>query len=318
VPHLSWTVGETGAHVLCSLRRYPEMLAGASTGWAGLSDSQAENARLLAEIPEREPKEIADAIDVAALMFREAFASYVLIEPIRPLVDAYVLDLLERRTFRKVEFTETTDGHCRLKAPLTHELAETLPEWSRALAPIAERVAHVLGQAMAGKYVPATPLTGTSQRKAQAIVKARKSAARGAAKSTTTRQQASRRTVAPWSCPDCGGHVTNPRHVRCDPCIAADPRQTQELRGRRGAAIAARRRAQQQWEESQSETKKSDPDYFRREILPGLCKVKLVDIMRATSFSKAFASQVRAGRFTPHPSTWAALSRLVLPSRVEP
>jgi hypothetical protein len=77
VPHLNWTVGETGAHVLCSLRRYPEMLAGASTGWAGLSDSEAENARLLAEIPEREPKEIADAIDVAALMFREAFASYL-------------------------------------------------------------------------------------------------------------------------------------------------------------------------------------------------------------------------------------------------
>jgi CRISPR/Cas system-associated endonuclease Cas1 len=50
-----------------------------------------------------------------------------LIEPIRPQIDAFVLDLLERRTFRKVEFTETADGQCRLKAPLTHELAETVP-----------------------------------------------------------------------------------------------------------------------------------------------------------------------------------------------
>jgi hypothetical protein len=107
------------------------------------------------------------------------------------------------------------------------------------------------------------------------------------------------------------------RIVRCDVCIAADPRQTAELRGRQGAAIAARKRSQQQWEESRTETKKPDPDYFRREILPGLGKVKLVDKMRAASFSKAFASQVRAGKFTPHPSTWAALSRLVLPIRVE-
>ena len=82
-----------------------------------------------------------------------------IIEPVRPSVDAFVLDLLERRTFRKVEFTETEEGHCRLKAPLTHELAETMPQWARALAPIAESVAHSLGLAMAGKYVPATPLT---------------------------------------------------------------------------------------------------------------------------------------------------------------
>jgi hypothetical protein len=64
------------AHVLIGLRLYPEMLAGASTGWASLSDGEAENARLLAEMPERGPKEIAEAIDVAAPKFREVFASY--------------------------------------------------------------------------------------------------------------------------------------------------------------------------------------------------------------------------------------------------
>lgn len=76
VPNLTWTVGETGAHVLMGPRLYPEMLAGVSTGWSSLSDGESENARLLAEIPEREPREIADAIDSAALKMREAFASY--------------------------------------------------------------------------------------------------------------------------------------------------------------------------------------------------------------------------------------------------
>ena len=157
-----------------------------------------------------------------------------LIEPVRPLVDAFALELLERRTFRKVEFTETADGHCRLKAPLTHELAESVPRWSQALAPIAERVAHALGQAMAGKYVPVTPLTRTGQREAQAVVKARKSATRGAAQSTTARQRASGKTVAPWSCPECGGQVTNHRHVRLR-CLhrsrpATDERATRPAR----------------------------------------------------------------------------------------
>lgn len=32
VPHLTWTVGETGAHVLGGLRLYPDLLADRSTG----------------------------------------------------------------------------------------------------------------------------------------------------------------------------------------------------------------------------------------------------------------------------------------------
>ena len=76
VPHLTWTVGETGAHVLCAHRLYPEMLAGVSGGWASLRGGEAENARQLAGIPERGPREIADALDSAAPKMREAFATY--------------------------------------------------------------------------------------------------------------------------------------------------------------------------------------------------------------------------------------------------
>jgi hypothetical protein len=35
--------------------------------------------------------------------------------------------------------------------------------------------------------------------------------------------------------------------------------------------------------------------------------VKLTDIMAATGFSKGYASHVRAGKYTPHVSTWEAL-----------
>lgn len=97
--------------------------------------------------------------------------------------------MLESRSFRKGGFLETDEGYVRLRAPLTHELVETMPRWARALAPVAGRVAHMQRQTMEGKYVPVTPLTTAKQRAAQAAVKAHKAEAVG-------RQPAGRRHTA--------------------------------------------------------------------------------------------------------------------------
>jgi len=113
-----------------------------------------------------------------------------------------------------------------------------------------------------------------------------------------------------WTCPDCGGAVTNPRHVRCDACIAADPAQAPEIRGRRGAAIAARKRALSEWDKANPDVV-YDPELFRREILPRLAGVKLSEIAEAAGCSKAYASDIRRGKWTPHVSTWPALAELV-------
>jgi hypothetical protein len=235
-----------------------------------------------------------------------------LMEPVRPEVDGFVLDMVERRTFRKAEFSETSDGHVRLLAPLTHELAETMPKWGKSLGPIAEHLAHVFGKAMDGTYATATPLTSRRLRDAQAIVKARKvEATRRAAAGRVLQRPASEPTaLALWTCPDCGGAVTNPRHVRCDECIAADPAQVPEIRGRRGAAIAARKRALSEWDKANPGTV-YDPDLFRREILPRLGAVPLAEISKAIGCSKASASDIRRGKRTPHVSTWPVLARLV-------
>jgi hypothetical protein len=232
-------------------------------------------------------------------------------EPVRPEVDAFVLDMVERRTFRKAEFTETSDGHVRLLAPLTHKLAETMPQWAESLGPIAEHVAHVLGKAMTGTYSAATPLMSRRHRDAQAVVKARKASAQAAARSSTPLQKPTSVSALPlWTCPDCGGAVTNPRHVRCEACIAADPSQAAEIRGRRGAAIAARKRALSEWDKANPDVV-YDPEQFRREILPRLGTVKLAQIAEAAGCSKAYASDILRGKWTPHVSTWARLARLV-------
>jgi CRISPR-associated endonuclease Cas1 len=234
-----------------------------------------------------------------------------LMEPVRPEVEAFVLDMVERRTFRKAEFTETSDGHVRLLAPLTHELAGTMPQWAKSLGPIAEHVAHVFGKVMDGTYSAATPLTSRHLRDAQAVVKARKVEAsrRAAAERILQRPAAPPAALPLWTCPDCGGAVTNPRHVRCEACIAADPAQAPEIRGRRGEAIAARKRALTEWDRANLDTV-YDPELFRREIMPRLRTMPLAEIMEAAGCCKASASDYRRGKRTPHVSTWMALSRL--------
>jgi CRISPR-associated endonuclease Cas1 len=233
-----------------------------------------------------------------------------LIEPVRPEVEGYVLDLLASRTFRKAELTETNEGHVRLRPPLTHELAESLPRWREAIAPLAEEVAHILGAVIAGRFVPATPLTSSRAKTAQAVVKARKAeASRRTQRNAPPRQQPVGAVSLPLGCVDCGAVLTNPRHVRCTNCMVADPRQTLAIRRRRGDAIASRKRQLAEWEAAHPDVA-YDPELFRREILPRLQGVKLAEIAKAAGCSKASASDIRRGKWAPHVSTWAALARL--------
>lgn len=65
VPHLTWTVGDTAAHVLSVLRGYHDVALGAPPLWPDLAHGDEHNARLLAAVPEREPAQLADALQGA-------------------------------------------------------------------------------------------------------------------------------------------------------------------------------------------------------------------------------------------------------------
>ncbi len=67
-----------------------------------------------------------------------------LMEAVRPQVDSWLLRFLAERTFAVRDFFETRTGVCRVLPPLTHTLAETLPLWAHALAPLVEQVAQML------------------------------------------------------------------------------------------------------------------------------------------------------------------------------
>jgi CRISPR/Cas system-associated endonuclease Cas1 len=63
-----------------------------------------------------------------------------LAEPVRPTIEAYTLDLLARRTFRRHDFHKEPAGEVRLSIELRHELAATLSRWEAEVAPHAEFV----------------------------------------------------------------------------------------------------------------------------------------------------------------------------------
>jgi hypothetical protein len=72
---------------------------------------------------------------------RDSLACDVM-EPVRPQIDSYVLDLITREYLSRSWFYEQPDGNCRLMSKLASRLAETAPTWRRAVAPVAEWVAR--------------------------------------------------------------------------------------------------------------------------------------------------------------------------------
>src|SRR5579863_5171336 len=90
-----------------------------------------------------------------------------LMEPVRPKVDAYLLDWITRESLRRDWFFEQRDGNCRLMATIVVRLSETAPTWGRALAPRAEWVAHTLASGISKpnrNIGPPTRLTQSHRR----------------------------------------------------------------------------------------------------------------------------------------------------------
>jgi hypothetical protein len=235
-----------------------------------------------------------------------------LMEPVRPLVEQWTLDLLVKRSFKKSDFVETSDGHVRLLAPLTHELAGSMSQWRNEIAPWAEKVAHLLGQAMRGKYQPVTPLTGTNHVGAQRSVRKRKTQEAiyqdVFTRETPPPRQRPRRDakVTLRNCRTCGGPLARDQHVNCAECWERSAGQDFSTRMRRGEAISKARGVGKKWK-AEHPGERGDAEWFRVNILPGLQDVKLSEIMRACGVSKSTASVIRSGKSVPSERHWEVL-----------
>lgn len=238
-----------------------------------------------------------------------------LMEPVRPLVEAWTLDLLSQRSFRRSDFVEGDDGHVRILAPLTHELAGSIVQWKRAVAPWAEKVAHLFGEVMEGKYQPSTPLTRRKNVQASREVMTLK------AKKAVYREVFTRGPVAPKqaprknreidlrNCETCGGPLSRGQHVNCPRCWESKPGQDIHTRNQRGAAISESKRASREWRDAHPREER-DVEWYRESVLPGLERVPLSRIAAACGVAKSTTSAVRSGKRVPAERHWATLACL--------
>jgi CRISPR-associated endonuclease Cas1 len=238
-----------------------------------------------------------------------------LIEPVRPVVDRYVIDLLDGHAFRRADFHEADDGHIRILPPLTHHLAGTLATWRSVVAPWAEHLAHAFADASPYNVRKATSLTSATRRRVAQDPAAprRKNAAQRSL--STPRSEVG----PPAVCVDCGNPVTRQRRY----CAACWPnRRTEALdnathaaaaqvtdehsRARRGEAVARGKNAARQ---AQLHALGFQPDDWRS-IRDGLAHVSLRQITDATGLSIGQASRLKTGKSTAHPRHWPTLALL--------
>jgi CRISPR-associated endonuclease Cas1 len=229
-------------------------------------------------------------------------------EAVRPEADAYLLALIRERTFRARDFHETERGVCRIRAPLTHSLAATLPTWRAHVAPVAEHVARILARDSGGRAP--THLTGARRRAAHPRLGRR-------VRATVTPPA----PPLPATCRACGGELPSPGRRFCDDCLddertaafreagsaalarlmadGRDPSHGGAAAFKRGRSVSAQLRVSRAWDGPLPV-----PETFTREILPLIRDVPLSQLMEATGLSLRYVSMIRRGERVPHPRHW--------------
>ncbi len=241
---------------------------------------------------------------------RDSFACD-LMEPIRPVVDGYVLDWLMRDVpMRREWFFEQRDGNCRLMASFTALLSETTPKWARAVAPIAEHVAEML-------WSTARKPASESRLPARLTHRHKRNAQYEPISSPIGAANVLR------ACPGCGTPL-NARTKRCAACESKEATKRLveaaahgRLRSQSAAALVRRaesvrrnRRAQREWREA-DQPPWLTTEFYAAEIQPRLMHVTISTLSAAVSVSRPYAVNIRAGRRHPHPRHWLKLAQLV-------
>jgi CRISPR-associated endonuclease Cas1 len=207
-----------------------------------------------------------------------------LMEPIRPQVDAFVLNWLHSGPLSRKWFFEERDGNCRLTSACAAELSETSRLWRQALGPLAEWVAHTLWSTTSRPSRTKAPATRLTQR--------RKREAKGIPTTPSVIPSAPRQNPLLVS--------KSIRLTAHDPIAQARRADTQ---GRQASARKA-------WKP----TEKPDwlnEEFYREQIQPRLLNARVCDIQIALSVSQSYALRIQNGKSFPHQSHWSKLAQLV-------
>jgi hypothetical protein len=241
---------------------------------------------------------------------RDSLACDVM-EPVRPIGDAYLLNWIIHETLRREWFFEQRDGSCRLMGPFAVQLSKTAPNWGNAVAPFAESVSRMLWKNIPKQvhhHRPPTHLTQLNRRESKAIL--------------------SSPVIAPLPhaqsfCRECGAEIGRGRRY-CAPCtlklstatlLEAAPRgriaaQSDEAQTRRSETRLRHRAASLAWNASDLPAWLNDKFYLT-EIQPRLPRITLSVLSSKLGISIPYAVDIRSARRVPHRRHWQTLARLV-------
>jgi CRISPR-associated endonuclease Cas1 len=232
-----------------------------------------------------------------------------LMEPVRPQVDAYLLDWITRQYLRREWFFEQGDGNCRLMGSFATRLSELAPIWRRSVAPVAEWVARAFWSTIRKPDTPfATKLTQNNKREAK-----------GAATQSPLMRVPSQQNV----CAGCGKPIRR-GSVHCPDCSLKNSTasliavaqlgrvigQGPEAQSRRRETKKLHDLARRQWSPASLPTWLTE-EVYEKQVQPQLNTASLSQIAAALRVSIPYASDIRRGRRRPHPRHWCALAELV-------
>jgi hypothetical protein len=232
-----------------------------------------------------------------------------LMEPVRPQVDAFVLDWLSCEPLSRSWFFEERNGNCRLIPDLAVRLSETASAWRHAVAPFAEWTADTLwaGIKSADRKQPRpTPLTQRRKREAKG---ARPAAVRPPRPQTVCRMCGEAVPRNKNYCKSCAANLARERMVEV---AKAGRMESQKAAARAQLAESQRRAAaaRQLWDASSLPPWLTKQRYIEQ-IMPRLAGLKVQHIRMALAVSVPYASKVRRGIMVPHPRHWAKLADMV-------
>jgi len=231
-----------------------------------------------------------------------------LMEPIRPQVDAFLLDWITRNPLKREWFFEQRDGNCRLMASFAVRLSETAPMWSRAIAPIAEKVARMFWSPNVSGSRLGLPTRLTQRHKREA---------KGSSPLPLPVSPPRRENV----CRECGKTIQC-EHTHCGHCAIGvatkhmvDVARVGRLTSNSPEAQSKRRKtqcrnamAQRSWKAS-SQPAWLTEEFYSGKIQPLLAQMSGSAIARTIGVSALYGGRIRRGD-RPHPRHWQALAQL--------
>jgi CRISPR-associated endonuclease Cas1 len=233
-----------------------------------------------------------------------------LMEPVRPLVDSYVFDWLNRGPLRREWFFEQANGNCRLMGPFAAQFSETAAAWRKAVAPYAEEAAKIFWQGR-----PKRSQFGLLPTR---LTQARRSQAKGGNLGTTGPFVPEVRS----RCPVCGSAVTTGSLycAKCVPLVNRENLLKQATLGRIATHSASAEALRSATQSKHAEALRKwnpldlprwlDEEFYRQEILPRLAKLTVKKIRLAIDVSHPYATLIRRGMSIPHPRHWLSLAKL--------